>query len=188
MEKVKGFLIRYKWWIAGFIVAAYAIYALRGSSSSGQSSGGQTYTVSDGSTSQSYSDPTLMLAQLEAQTNLAGQAADLQAQLNLTQMNNDLSRYQIDASNSIGFASIDANKWLAQMDANVQTSLAQLGSTTQMYLADSNVKTTQIRADVDNHAIDANTYIAEKQIKLQKRQQNNDLIGSFLGFAGGLVK
>lgn len=187
MEKLKGFLIKYKWWIAGFIVAAYAIYALRGSGSA-SSSGGQTYTISDGSTSQGYSDPTLMLAQLEAQTALASQSTDLQAQLNLAQMETDLSKYQIDANNSIGFATIDANKWLAQMDTNLQTSLAQIGSNTQMYIADANVRTAQIGADVANREIDANRYIADKQLKIQKRGQEYQAIQGFLGWAGGFIR
>lgn len=185
MEKVKGFLIQYKFWIAGFIVAAYAIYALRGS---GTASSGPTYTISDGSTSQGYSDPTLMLAQLEAQTSLASQTADLQAQLNLAQMESDLSRYQIDSESSIGLATIDANKWLAQMDTNLQTSLAQLGSTTQMYIADANVRTAQIGADVANREIDANKYIADKQLKIQKRGQEYQAIQGFLGWAGGFIR
>lgn len=187
MEKVKGFLIQYKWWIAGFIVAAYAIYALRGSSNE-QSSGGQSYTMTDGSTSQSYSDPTLMLAQLEAQTNLAMQGADLQAQLNLNQMNNDLSRYQVDAGNSIGFASLEANKWLAQMDANVETSLAKLGYDAQTYIADANVKTSQIGADVAIREIDAKKYIAEKELKIQKRGQEYNAIQGLLSWGSGLFR
>lgn len=180
MGKFKSFIIKYKWWVAGGVVALFALYMLRGSSSGSSDSTGviqTSYTTSDGGIGNQYTDPTLMLAQLSNQTAIATQAADLQSQLNLANINKDIS-----------LATLDTNKWLGQLDSNTQIALGGLGATTQQHIADAGVKTAQINADVLNRQTDAQKFIASQQNKIAKRGQEYQAIQGLLNFGGSFFK
>lgn len=179
MGKFKSFIIKYKWWLAGGAVALFALYMIRGSGGSSDSTGviQTSYTTSDGGVGNQYTDPTLMLAQLTNQTALATQAADLQSQFNLANISKDIS-----------LATLDTNKWLGQLDSNTQIELGGLGATTQQYIADANVKTSQINADVLNRQTDAQKFIASQQNKIAKRGQEYQAIQGLLNFGGSFFK
>lgn len=161
MEKFKAFILKYKYWVAGGAVALIAFYLLRGSGGSSTSAGAVTtsYTTSDGQTANSYTDPSLMLAQLTAQTQLATQTADLQSQLQLAGMEKDIS-----------LATIDANKWMSQLDYNLQSSLANINSDAAKYASDIQLQIQQNDGLVKMAEINANSYIANVQA------QSNNLI------------
>lgn len=196
MDKIKAFLIKYKYWVAGGAVALIALYLLRGSGGGSGSGVVQTaYTTSNGSSSNTYTDPSLMLAQLQAQTSLAGQTAEMQGQLNLAQLQADMTNFGVTANKDISLATIDANKWMAQLDSNTQSSIAQLNFDASKLTADTSFKNTQLQTNVQLAEIDANKYIAGRQsdiaqyqAKIQKRGQDYAFAGGLLNFAGGFFK
>lgn len=185
LGKVKEFFIEYKWWIVAAIIGIFALMMIRPKSGTSTTT---EYTTSSGGQTGVAPDPTLMLAQLQAQTQLGLQAGQLQAQLNQQQIVADLTRYQTDASTSIGMATIDANKWLGQLDSTTQLGLAGLQTDATKYVANAGVQTAQIQADVENRAIDAQKYIAGQQIKVQKRGQEYNAILGVLNWGGGFFK
>lgn len=196
MDKIKAFLIKYKYWVAGGAVALIALYLLRGSGGGNGSGVVQTaYTTSDGGLSNTYSDPTVMLAQLQAQTQLAGQTAQMQGELNLAQLQADMTNFQVTANKDISLATIDANKWMAQLDSNTQNSIAHLNFDATKLQADTSYLNTQLQTGVQLAEIDANKYIAGRQAdiaqyqaKIQKRGQDYAFAGGLLNFAGGFFK
>lgn len=196
MDKIKAFLIKYKYWVAGGAVALIALYLLRGSGGSSGAGVIQTaYTTSDGGLSNTYSDPTVMLAQLQAQTQLAGQTAELQGQLNLAQLQADANTLSVNANKEISLATIDANKWMAQLESNTQNSIAQLNFDASKLQADTSYLNTQLQTGVQLAEIDANKFIAGKQAdiamyqaKIQKRGQDYQFAGGLLNFAGSFFK
>ena len=178
MDKIKAFIIKYKWWLAGGAVALAALYLLRGSG--GSSSGGgvvqTSYTTSDGGVGNQYTDPTLMLEQLKSQTNLAGQQADLQSQLNLANIQKEIS-----------LATLDTNKWLGQLDSNTQTALGSINANMGMHVADQQTLQSQIGANVKHAEIDANKFIASKQSDIAKYQAQTARRGQEYGAIQGLL-
>lgn len=196
MDKIKAFLIKYKYWVAGGAVALIALYLLRGSGGGSSAGVVQTaYTTSDGSTAQTYTDPSLMLAQLQAQTQLAGQTAEMQGQLNLAQLQADMTNFQVTANKDISLATIDANKWMAQLDSNTQNSVAQLNFNASQFASQTSLQTAQLGANVQLAEIDANKYIAGRQAdiaqyqaKIQKRGQDYQFAGGLLNFAGSFFR
>lgn len=196
MDKIKAFLIKYKYWVAGGAVALIALYLLRGSGGGSRAGVVQTaYTTSDGGLSNTYSDPTVMLAQLQAQTQLAGQTADLQGQLNLAQLQADANALSVNTNKEISLATIDANKWMAQLDSNTQQTIGQLNFDATKLQADTSYLNTQLQTGVQLAEIDANKYIAGRQAdiaqyqaKIQKRGQDYAFAGGLLNFAGGFFK
>lgn len=189
MEKFKHFLIKYKWYVAGGAGLLIVLFLLRSKRGSGSGSGviQTSYTTSDGSIGNSYTDPSLMLAQLESQTNLAAQTADLQGQLNLAQMQYDFGRYELDSNTALGIATIDANKFISQLDANTQTAIAGLNATTQQHVANAQVQTAQIQGNVMLNEIDANKYIAGRQADIAKYQAQTARRGQEYGAIQGLL-
>lgn len=150
---IKGFILKYKYWVAGGAVALIALYLLRGSGS-GQSTQGQaistSYTVSDGQTANSYSDPTLMLAQLSGQNNLALQNSQLSHELGLAQMQKDIS-----------LATIEANKWMSNLDFNLQSSIANINADASKYNSNIQLQMQQDQSQVKLAEIGAQSYIAQ---------------------------
>lgn len=153
MEKLKTLLIKYKWYVAGAVGLFIAIYLMR--NSGGSSSGAQSvaYTTSTGQVANQYSDPTLLLAQNAQQGQLALQAADNAFNLSMLQENNKLAS-----------ATIDANKWMAQLDSNTQTNVAQLGFDASKYTADIGVQMQNMTNQFGMYEIDAQKYITGLQI------------------------
>lgn len=179
MGKFKELIIKYKWWLVGGAILLAGLYFFRGNSGGGGSGSGvvQTqYTTSDGNIANSYSDPSLMLAQLESQTSLAGQAADLQSQLNLANIQKDIS-----------LAGLEVNKWLGQLDSNTQISLGSINSMTQMHVADQATAQSQIGANVAFAEIDANKFISSKQADIAKYQAQTARRGQEYGAIQGLL-
>lgn len=196
MDKIKAFLIKYKYWVAGGAVALIALYLLRGGGGGSDSGVVQTaYTTSDGGLSNTYSDPTVMLAQLQAQTQLSGQSAQFGHELGLAQIQADIAKMTLQGQNDISLATIDANKWMAQLDSNTQQSIGQLNFDATKLQADTSYLNTQLQTGVQLAEIDANKYIAGRQAdiaqyqaKIQKRGQDYAFAGGLLNFAGGFFK
>lgn len=151
---IKGVILKYKYWVAGGAVALIALYLLRGTGGSTGSTSGQaistSYTTSDGQTANSYSDPTLMLAQLNAQTTLAGQQAQFSHDLGLAQMQKDIS-----------LATIDANKWMSNLDFNLQSTVAGINADAAKYTSNIQLQMQQDQSQVKMAEIGANSYIAQ---------------------------
>lgn len=170
MEKLKAFIIKYKWYIAGGAAALIALYLFRGAGGGG---GGQaistSYTTSDGQTANTYSDPTVMLAQLQAQTGLASQTADLQAQLNLAQISKDNNLASLSYERDISLATIDANKWMAQLDNNLQSTLGALSFDAAKYTADLNLQGIQAQGVITQAEMQSNNYIASLQASTNQK-------------------
>lgn len=180
MEKIKAFIIKYKWWISGGALALAAIYLLRnvGGSDSGGSGIIQTaYTTSDGSIANQYTDPSLMLAQLDAQTNLSLKQTDAQTQLGLANIQKDIS-----------FATLETNKWLGQIDSNTQTALGNINANMNIHIADQQTAQAQIGAGVQYAQIDAQKYIAKYQAQTARRGQEYGAIQGLLNWGGGFFK
>lgn len=203
MDKLKAFFIKYKLWIAGGAVAFIAFYLLRGSGGGGTGQAVSTsYTTSDGSTANSYTDPSLMIAQLNAQTQLAGQAAEFQNQLSLAQLSADNTAMQLTAERDINLATIDANKWVAQLEANTQTALGDLNYQTTLANNAFQLNMAQNSALVSQNELEANKFIAglnsaaqikaaqlnanaaQYQAKVAKRGQDYAFAGSVLNTLG----
>lgn len=150
---IKGFILKYKYWVAGGAVALIALYLLRGSGGATPSQGqaiSTSYTTSDGQTANSYSDPTLMLAQLNSQTTLAGQQAQFSHDLNLAQIQKDIS-----------LATIDANKWMSNLDYNLQSTVAGINADAMKYSSNIQLQMQQDQSQVKMAEIGANSYIAQ---------------------------
>ena len=188
MDSIKAFLMKYKYWVAGGAVALFALYMMRGSGGGSSAGAVQTsYTTSDGYGGNSYSDPSLMLAQMQAQTQLAGQASQFQHESQLAQLNADISKLTLQGQTDISLATIDANKWMAQLESNTQQAVGQLNFDATKYQSDFAFNTAQLQSNITLAEIDANKFIAGKQSDIAKYQAQTQRRGQDYAMVGGLL-
>lgn len=150
---IKALIIKYKYWVAGGAVALVALYLLRGSGGGGGSEGqaiSTSYTTSNGQTANSYADPTLMLAQLTSQTNLAMQSDQLTHEQNLAGIQKDIS-----------LATIDANKWMSNLDFNLQSTVANINADALKYSSNIQLQMQQDQSQIKLAEIGAGNYVAQ---------------------------
>ncbi|WWT37970.1 envelope penetration protein [Enterobacteria phage PRDcanary] len=200
MEKVKAWLIKYKWWIVAAIggVAAFLLLKNRG----GSSGSSEMYMTGAGPVYQQAGsgavDNTMALASLQAQTQLAGQNAALQAQLDAsrlqleTQLNietlaADNAHYATQSQLQLGMAQVDLSKYLGDLQSATSTALAGMQSDTAKYQSNIQLQAENIRANTSLAEINAQKYIVGKQADIAMYQAQTERRGQDYGFAMGLL-
>ena len=173
-EKVKGVMIKYKWWVIGAVGALAAYLLMRGDSGGGTAS--DYMMQGSGPIQMSNYDPTMDLAQLSAQTALASQRQDYEGQRDLDQLGYEHSRYTTDANVQLGMAEIDMNKFLGNLQAE-----------TVKYQGDIQLQTEGIRAGVAHAEIGAQKYIVGQQASIAKYEAKTARRGQDMGFVTGLL-
>ncbi|WWT37722.1 envelope penetration protein [Enterobacteria phage PRDamber] len=200
MEKVKAWLIKYKWWIVAAIGGVAAFLLLKNRDGGG--GGGGEYMVGSGPIYQQAGsgavDNTMALAALQANTQLSAQNAQLQAQLDAsrlqleTQLNietlaADNAHYQTQTQYQLGMAQVDLSKYLGDLQSTTSTALARMQSDTAKYQSDIQLQAENIRANTSLAEIDAQKYIVGKQADIAKYQAKTERRGQDYGFALGLL-
>lgn len=200
MEKIKALLLKYKYWVAGAVALLVIFYLMRqGGGGSGGGAIQTQYTTASGNTANSYTDPSIMMAQLAGQNALAVKTLENQGALDILSKQNDLIKFQTQSSETLGLATIDANKFMANLDSTTQNTVAQLGFNSAQYTANIQQQIANSNNILAGQQIDANKYIANlqantemnvvnKQASIAKYQAQTDRRGQDYSFAAGLLQ
>jgi len=195
MDKIKAFLIKYKLYVAIGAVGLIAIYLLRNSGGSNSVSTNYTTATSQGNIA---ADPTVTLAQMQQQGALAQLTADYKGQYDLANLALEGQKYQISQESALALATIDANKWVANLDANTQMNVAQLGYNATKYQSDAQIQIQGLNNQMSMYELDATKFITDRQLQVQqsiagmqasieKKKISAEKTNSFLNFGGSLL-